>query len=99
MDALAEELRRGEGLLLADEQPPEAVTAKAAFAASVRAFLAQQARRPGAPWPCGACVVGCNLMRHVQQISDMALHLQFKGMPKSDATSRVSCCIHAPKCT
>ena len=49
MEALAEELRRGEGLLLADEQLPEAVTAKAAFAASVRAFLAQQARRRGRP--------------------------------------------------
>ena len=47
MEALAEELRRGEGLLLADELPPEGVTAKAAFAASVRAFLLQQARRLG----------------------------------------------------
>ena len=48
MEALADELRRGEGLLLAHELPPDAVSAKAAFAASVRAFLLQQARRPGA---------------------------------------------------
>ena len=64
MEARAEELRRGEGLLLADEQPPEAVTAKAAFAASVRTFLLQQAR----PKATTACFISFNMMHHVQQM-------------------------------
>ncbi len=46
MEALAERLRREAGLLLADELPAETATAKAAFAASVRAFLLQQVPRP-----------------------------------------------------
>ena len=49
MEARAEELRRGEGLLLADEQPPEAVTAKAAFCCQRACVSCCSRRAPRAP--------------------------------------------------
>jgi len=60
MEALAERLRREEGLLLADELPPDTVTAKAAFAVHVRDFLRQQARR----LCCNQLVLLCHRLGH-----------------------------------
>lgn len=69
MEALAEQLRRDEGLLLASEQPPEEVTAKAAFAARVRDFLLQQARMAAAVQSCH-----CNAALPLAPVAHLLAH-------------------------